>query len=116
MSVKAKVRLNEIAGMNRSSERGRTRGLTLQTLAAAVVSDEIGSEPPKILTAYPKRRVLNENIPDNKIGTKERMLKILCVIIYLMALSGTGFTLSFYYLFFWDSTMPPVYKPPKKFI
>lgn len=116
MSVKAKVRINEIAKMNRSSSRETKKsGLNLQTLAAAVVSSDEVVEPPKILTAYPKRRVLNEMIPDNKLRPRDKLLKVLFVVVYLMALSGVGFVLSIYYLFFWDSTMPPVYKPQKKF-
>lgn len=115
MSVKAKVRVNEICKMkNNSSERGKS-GLSLKTLAAVVADEITVSEPPKVLTVYPKRRVLNDMIPDNKVRPRERMLKYLFVVVYLMALSGLGFGLSFYYLFFWDSTMPPVYKPQKKF-
>lgn len=115
MSVKAKVRLNEIGEMKNSANESGKTGLSLKTLAA-VVTDEISvGEPPKVLTVYPKRRVLNDIIPDKKLQPREKMLKIFFVLVYLMALSGIGFTLSFYYLFFWDSTMPPVYKPPKKF-
>lgn len=114
MSVKAKVRLNEISEMkNSSNERGKS-GLSLKTLATAVTDEISTGEPPKVVTVYPKRRVLNDMIPDDNLRPREKMLKFLFVVIYLMALSGLGCALSFYYLFFWDSTMPPVYKPQKK--
>lgn len=115
MSVKAKVRVNEIGEMKNTSSEDGKRGISLKTLSAVVANEEINvGGPPKVLTVYPKRRVLNDMIPDNELRPRERMLKLLFVVVYLVALSGLGCTLSFYYLFFWDSTMPPVYKPQKK--
>ncbi|XP_037939852.1 uncharacterized protein LOC119672782 [Teleopsis dalmanni] len=44
----------------------------------------------------------------------ERFKRYLVVVIYFCGLCGLGFFLSVYHLFFWDSKMPPVYKPTNK--
>lgn len=41
----------------------------------------------------------------------ERFARYFVIVIYLCGLCSMGFFLSIYYIFFWDSRMPPTYKP-----
>lgn len=107
------MRINEVGQMNRRASKNSTP--IPDQPGDPVNIEQLVFETQKILTPYPKRRVLSDSIPDNKLKPRDKLLKVLFVVVYLMALSGLGFALSIYYLFFWDSTMPPVYKPTKKF-
>lgn len=40
-----------------------------------------------------------------------KTFRFIIVIAYVFCVSLAAIILSFYYMFFWDSTMPPVYKP-----
>ncbi|XP_061399107.1 uncharacterized protein LOC133334805 [Musca vetustissima] len=62
----------------------------------------------------PRRPLQNDDILFPEPTFSEKFLRYLMVGIYLGGLSGLGFVLSIYYIFFWDSRMPPVYKPAKK--
>lgn len=60
------------------------------------------------------RPLTNEEVSFPEPTFSERFMRYLVLIIYLGGLSSLGFFLSIYYIFFWDSRMPPVYKPTKK--
>lgn len=59
----------------------------------------------------------NKNDDNNKENSKEnedevesfldsKIFRIICVVLYLTGVSGLGFMVSIYHLFFWDSKMP----------
>ncbi|XP_023297383.2 uncharacterized protein LOC111680009 [Lucilia cuprina] len=62
----------------------------------------------------PPRLVLKEDDLYAEPTFSEKFFRYLVIVIYLGGLSSLGFFLSMYYIFFWDSRMPPVYKPTKK--
>lgn len=62
----------------------------------------------------PPRADLNDDILFAEPTFSEKFFRYLVIVIYLGGLSSLGFLLSIYYIFFWDSRMPPVYKPTKK--
>lgn len=62
----------------------------------------------------PRRPLQNDDILFPEPTFSERFMRYLMIGIYLGGLSSLGFFLSIYYIFFWDSRMPPVYKPAKK--
>lgn len=62
----------------------------------------------------PPRADLNDEILFAEPSFSDKFFRYLVIVIYLGGLSSLGFLLSIYYIFFWDSRMPPVYKPTKK--
>lgn len=62
----------------------------------------------------PRRQLQSDDVLFPEPTFSERFMRYLTIGIYLGGLSSLGFFLSIYYIFFWDSRMPPVYKPAKK--
>ncbi|KAM7349289.1 uncharacterized protein ACRADG_008294 isoform 2-T2 [Cochliomyia hominivorax] len=62
----------------------------------------------------PPRSELKDDVLYTEPTFSEKFFRYLVIVIYLGGLSSLGFFLSIYYIFFWDSHMPPVYKPTKK--
>lgn len=62
----------------------------------------------------PPRADLSDEILFAEPSFSDKFFRYLVIVIYLGGLSSLGFLLSIYYIFFWDSRMPPVYKPTKK--
>lgn len=62
----------------------------------------------------PPRTVIDDEVLFAEPTFSEKFFRYLVIVIYLGGLSSLGLFLSMYYIFFWDSRMPPVYKPTKK--
>ncbi|XP_013111039.1 uncharacterized protein LOC106089659 [Stomoxys calcitrans] len=62
----------------------------------------------------PRRTLHGDDVLFPEPTFSEKFMRYLTIAIYLGGLSSLGFFLSIYYIFFWDSRMPPVYKPTKK--
>lgn len=73
------------------------------------------NERPTAPSGYvPPRAVVNDEVLFKEPTFSEKFFRYLVIVIYLGGLSSLGFFLSIYYIFFWDSSMPPIYKPTKK--
>ncbi|XP_065363916.1 uncharacterized protein inaF-C [Calliphora vicina] len=83
-------------------------------------SSEESEGPPSNLASNPSggyvppRSIVNDDHLYAEPTFSEKFFRYLVIVIYLGGLSSLGFFLSMYYIFFWDSRMPPVYKPTKK--
>lgn len=101
---------NENAADNVSSERD-TR--------SSSASNNASSSSPATSTSsssgyVPPRATKSDEVLFAEPTFSEKFFRYIVVVIYLGGLSSLGFILSIYYLFFWDSRMPPVFKPTKK--
>ncbi|XP_055381441.1 uncharacterized protein LOC129612025 [Condylostylus longicornis] len=47
------------------------------------------------------------------VKAASKLVRLAMVFVYICFVSGLGVTLSFYYLFFWDSSKPKVFIMPK---
>lgn len=48
------------------------------------------------------------NVPKNEDFFESKTFKIITLMLYLGGVGGLGMTLAMYYLFIWDSRMPPL--------
>ena len=97
---------NENSADNVTSDTSDTRSASTSTNASSTTSSSAGYVPP--------RNTKSDEILFAEPTFSEKFFRYLVVVIYLGGLSSLGFILSIYYLFFWDSRMPPVFKPTKK--
>lgn len=47
-------------------------------------------------------------VPKNEDFFESKTFRIISVFLYMSGISGLGMTLAMYYLFIWDSSMPPI--------
>ncbi|XP_073830512.1 uncharacterized protein [Musca autumnalis] len=47
-------------------------------------------------------------VPKNEDFLESKTFRIISVFLYMGGISGLGMTLAMYYLFIWDSSMPPL--------
>ncbi|XP_055903760.1 uncharacterized protein LOC129939678 [Eupeodes corollae] len=59
----------------------------------------------------PKQNPSDNNEPntEKQLFFDSKLFRWITLILYLGGVSGMGMVLSFYYLFFFDSTMPEIY-------
>lgn len=61
---------------------------------------------PKTTTAEPEDQI--ESTTKKSTIFDKQLFRLATVLLYLGGISGLGFILATYFLFFWDSSMPPV--------
>ncbi|XP_013111041.1 uncharacterized protein LOC106089662 [Stomoxys calcitrans] len=47
-------------------------------------------------------------VPKNEDFFESKTFRIISVMLYLGGISGLGMTLAMYFIFIWDSSMPPI--------
>lgn len=66
------------------------------------------SQPPAAAPAGDKKEGEEVPLPKNEDFFESKTFRLISLALYMGGISGLGMTLAMYYLFIWDSSMPPL--------